>query len=433
MRRNIVFAQLVIFAVISALIISYTVFGVIGADPTADPIKVTMQLRTGGGVYDGAEVAYRGVDVGRVESVELGRDGVTVVLSINEGTRIPADLTAHIYDLSVAGEQYVDLVPRRADGPLLASGAVIPASRTTTPVTTATVLYDVELLVNSINPNDVRTVGRELAAAFAGTGPQLRQILDSGSSLIRQLAKSKEAMVRLVRNGNVVLDTVVRHARDFKTFADSLQALTATLKTSTPAIEKIIRQGPSTTRLVNQIITENGSAAAVLMGNLVTFGGIQVANIPGLRALLVAVPEFGRRLPKVVHNGAIQAGLLVNYNQRVCSYGVPLTSPLSGIRSKIYQAGCAQPGLLTRGAANAPPPVASPGSASSSSVGEQLRSPSARATRSGNAQVGTYDPQHGLIETSDGRTVRLGANGGQDQIFGDKAWQTLLLPAGAQE
>ncbi|MGI8677793.1 MAG: MCE family protein [Jatrophihabitans sp.] len=415
MRRNIVLAQLVIFGVISVLIIAYTLFGVIGINPTATPITVTMQLPTGGGIFEGSEVAYRGVGVGKVDTVDLKRAGVTVSLSIDEGTKIPLDSVAHVYDLSVVGEQYVDLVPRRTSGPSMKSGDVIPVERTTTPVSTPTVLLDVERLVNSIDPADIRTVSTELASAFAGSGAQLRQILDSGGILVQQLAHSKTAMVDLLHNGRIVLDTAAAHSQDFKTFADSLQALTATLKSSTPAIEKIIEQGPSTTRLVDEIISENGSATAVLMSNLVTFGGIQVANIPGLKALLVAVPEFGRLLPKVVRNGAIQAGALFNYSQRVCATGVPATSPLSGTRSKIYQARCGVAGLLPRGAANAPPPV----------------SPPARTTSSGATQVGTYDPSGGVVRTQNGSAVRLGSTGGQDQVFGTKAWQTLLLPVGA--
>ncbi|MDQ2797813.1 MAG: MCE family protein [Actinomycetota bacterium] len=415
MRRNIIFAQLMIFGVISVSIIAYTLFGVIGIDPTASPMTVTMRLKLGGGVFEGSEVAYRGVEVGKVDSVDLKRDGVTVTLSINEGTKIPVDSIAHVYDLSVVGEQYVDLVPRRTSGPVLRDGDVIPVERTTTPISTPTVLLDVERLVKSIDPADIRTVSTELAAAFAGSGPQLRQILDSGGTLVRQLTQSKTAMVDLLHNGRIVLDTAARRSQDFKTFADSLQTLTATLKSSTPTIEKLIEQGPSTTRLVDQIVRENGSAAAVLMGNLVTFGGIQVANIPGLKALLVAVPEFGRLLPKVVRNGAIQAGALFNYNQQVCATGVPQTSPLSSTRSPIYQAACGNHSLLPRGAANAPPPVSS----------------SARTTSSGATQVGTYDPAGGLIRTQNGATVRLGSTGGQDQIFGTEAWQTLLLPVGS--
>lgn len=432
MRRNIVFAQLIIFALISVLIVSYTIFGVIGADPTADPIGVTVKLKTGGGVFEGSEVAYRGVGVGRVDTVELRPDSVTVRLTLNEGTKVPDNSTAHVYNLSVAGEQYVDLVPpKNASTRLLQSGDVIPAERTTTPIAVANVLLDIQRLVTSIDPADVRIVSRELAAAFANSGPELRQLLSSSTSLVGQLSDSKEAMLRLVENGRVVLDTVASHSSDFATFANSLRALTATLKSSTPTIERLIEQGPSTTRLVDQVINDNASAATVLMANLATFGGIQVANVPGLRALLVAVPQFGRRLPGVIRDGSLQVALLLNYSDRVCSYGVPLKSPISRQKSKIYQAGCSSSSTIPRGATNAPPSLGS-GAGPRSERSTSLRPP-ARTTADRRTQVATYDPQQGLITTADGKTVRLGYSGGQEQLYGDKSWQTLLAPIGLSD
>lgn len=404
MNPRIVAAQLAIFFVISVSIISYTLFGLIGIDPTEDPTEVTVQLPVAGGSFEGSEVTFRGVGVGRVTRVELRRDGVTLHLSIDEDRRIPADSTANVRSLSVAGEQYVDLVPRTTGGRSLRSGDVIPVSRTTTPRPLSDVLLDVEQLVTSLNPGDIRTVTQEFALAFANSGPQLRQILDAGGSIVKQLSDSRAAVLRLARNGRVVLDTITRNAGDFRVFADSLNKLTASLKTSTPDIEQLVAQSPGTVRVLDQLVRDNASSAAILMGNLVTFGRIQVANIPGLKALLVAVPEFGQLLPKVVRDGRIQAGLLINYDQRVCATGVPLTSPLSGQRSPIYKATCPDPALLPRGAANAP-------------------------RSGGGAQVSTYDSS-GLVRTGDGRTVRLGADGGQGELFGSKSWQTLLLPGG---
>lgn len=405
MNPRVVTAQLIIFFLISVSIIGYTVFGLIGYDPTEDRVDVTVQLSRAGGSFEGSEVTYRGVGVGRVTTVDLSRTGVTLHLSLDEGADVPADSTANVRSLSVAGEQYVDLVPRSAGGRFLRSGDVIPASRTTVPLPLPDVLLNVEQLVTSLNPSDIRTVTSEFAQAFANSGPQLQQILAAGGSIVKQLSDSRDAVLRLARNGRVVLDTVARNAGNFRVFADSLNKLTSTLKTSTPAAEKLLAQSPGTVRVLDQLVRDNGSAAAVLMGNLVTFSGIQVANLPGLRALLVAVPEFGRLIPQVVRDGRIQAGLLINYSDRMCPSGVPLTSPLSGQRSAIRRAGCTDPTLIPRGAANAP--------------------------RSSGAQVTSLDASR-TVQTADGRTVRLGSDGGQDRLFGDKSWQTLLLPAGTR-
>lgn len=57
-------------------------------------------------------MTYRGVAVGRVESVGLNPNGVTAAMRLNSGTAIPSNVTATVKSVSAVGEQYIDLVPR---------------------------------------------------------------------------------------------------------------------------------------------------------------------------------------------------------------------------------------------------------------------------------------------------------------------------------
>ncbi|MCW2496885.1 MCE family protein [Jatrophihabitans sp.] len=412
MRRNVVLAQLVVFAVISALIVGYTVFGLLGVNLTSKPFNVTVQLRTGGGIFSGAEVAFRGVEVGRVTSTDLHTGGVTLTLSIHHGTKIPDDAIAHIYDLSAAGEQYVDLVPAKAtDTAYLHSGSVIGAERTTTPLQTATVLYDLEQFVDSIHPADIQVLAKEGAAAFSGTGPELHSLIQDSTQLVNQLSSSRSAAVDLLDHATTLVAGAAEHSAQFDSFATSLKELSHTLATVTPTAQKFIEEGEATTKLINALITANGSALGVLLGNAAGLSQIQVARVPGLKALLVAVPQFGKLAPTIVHDGALVGAANVNLNQQLCPTGLPLSNPLSGKRSPLIQASCNQP-ILPRGAANAP-----------GATGTTTQS-------AGSTQVGTYDTSTGLATASDGTVVRLGVNGGQQELFGDDAWQALLY-AGA--
>ena len=81
--------------------------------------EVSVELERSGGIFERAEVTYRGVTVGRVRAVDFRQDGVTAVLAIDEQWRIPDDLTVAVHNRSAVGEQYVDLVPSRDGGPFL--------------------------------------------------------------------------------------------------------------------------------------------------------------------------------------------------------------------------------------------------------------------------------------------------------------------------
>jgi phospholipid/cholesterol/gamma-HCH transport system substrate-binding protein len=331
------------------------------------------------------------VHVGRVASVHLHRDGVTLNLSIDHGSRIPSNSTAHVYDLSVVGEQYVDFVPTAATGPFLHNGSVVPVTQTSTPIKTATVLYDLEQLVSSIDAHQIATVSEELAKAFGNSGLQLRQIIVSGGQLVDELAQAQPQTLDLLGKSRPLLDTAAAHSADFDSFAASLLALSSTLKATTPADRALVEQGVGTTALIDQLVKQNAAAAGVLLSNLATFSSIQATNIPAFRALLVAVPQTGRLVPLVVRNGAIQAGALFNYTEPVCSYGTPLPSPLSTQKAALKAVGCTHvvPGELVRGATNA--------------------------------------PRTGTVVTQNGTVMQLGWDGGQSAALGSNSWMSLML------
>jgi len=409
MKRTTVLAQLVLFGIISVLIIAYTLFNLIGVHLTNKPFTVHMSLKTGGGIFSGAEVAYRGVQVGKVTDLKLGTKGVEITLAIDHGTKIPANSIANVYDLSAVGEQYVDLVPTgRPSSENLREGSRIDESQTTTPLQTATVLYDLEQFVDSINPGDIRVIGSEGAAAFAGVGPQLRGLISDTTEIADQLTASKNAAFDLLDNAEVLLKGAAAHSAQFDQFATSLKQFSQTLATSTPTLEKFFDQSEATTRLINSLITANGNAAAVLLANGASLSQIQVSYLPGLKALLVAVPRFGELSPLTVRDGALVGAGDINLTQPLCPTGLPLSNPLSGKRSSLIGANCGSG--LVRGAANAPR--------------GQIQ-PSATQTAS-SAQVGSYDAQSGLVTASDGTVVRLGVNGGQSEYLGDKSWEALL-------
>ncbi len=65
MRRRTVIVQLAVFGIISVLIVGFTLFSLLGISLTNKPFHVTVRLSRGGGIFSGAEVAYRGVAVGQ--------------------------------------------------------------------------------------------------------------------------------------------------------------------------------------------------------------------------------------------------------------------------------------------------------------------------------------------------------------------------------
>jgi ABC-type transporter Mla subunit MlaD len=105
--------QLGIFAVITAITLTVMAIFYLRLPATfgIGTYGVSADFVAGGGLYKNANVTYRGVAVGRVESVGLNPSGVTADMRLNSGTSIPSNVTATVKSVSAVGEQYIDLVP----------------------------------------------------------------------------------------------------------------------------------------------------------------------------------------------------------------------------------------------------------------------------------------------------------------------------------
>src|SRR5690606_10550141 len=120
---------------------------------------VIVELAASGGIFEGAEVTYRGVSIGRAGERELSEHGVSVRLEIERtARRVPADTLAVVETRSAIGEQYPDLQPRRTGGPYLADGAVVPREDTRTPVPTTELLTNLDRLVASVDKDELTIV-----------------------------------------------------------------------------------------------------------------------------------------------------------------------------------------------------------------------------------------------------------------------------------
>ena len=94
--------------------------------------QVTANFAATGGLYQNANVTYRGTTIGRVIAVELAHGGgVNATLRLDSDTMVPESVTATVKSASAIGEQYVELTPTGdAQTPPLHDGSRIARDRT---------------------------------------------------------------------------------------------------------------------------------------------------------------------------------------------------------------------------------------------------------------------------------------------------------------
>lgn len=357
------------------------------------PFTVQVQLAEAGGIYPRSEVNYRGKLVGRVTDVRLRPGGVTVDLSLEEGTKVPADTDAVVANLSAAGEQFMDLRPRRNDGPILRDGDVIPVERTAIPLSTAAVVRDVTKLLDQVNTDDLAVVVDELAKALEGNGGELARLIDSSTALVDSLQSSLPQTLRLLANARTNLDTANTLSGDFDTFTTQLRKLARELRKTDVPVRNLLDTGPGAVADIDSFVTAITSPVGMLLGNLVAPGDLITARLPALEALVIAFPQATGALKTTVRNGKLNIDLHLT-NNGTCSYGGPRRTPIDPTRVEpnLKRICTSQlPGVQARGAQNAPKPAPSgPGTAGYPSVA-----------------LG-YDAQTGLLVLPDGQRYTLG-------------------------
>jgi phospholipid/cholesterol/gamma-HCH transport system substrate-binding protein len=121
--------------------------------------QVTAYFSQAIGIYPGSDVRILGVQVGKVDSVTPSGSQVKVVMSIQHGITVPARADAVVVSPSVVADRYVQLTPAYTGGPVLTSGAVIPATRTATPLEVDQLYASLDKLATALGPNGANSHG----------------------------------------------------------------------------------------------------------------------------------------------------------------------------------------------------------------------------------------------------------------------------------
>jgi phospholipid/cholesterol/gamma-HCH transport system substrate-binding protein len=437
--RRSVWVKTGVFVVIAVLGVSYVLVRYIGV---ADSLlgrgyTAYVDLADSGGVFPSASVTYRGVEVGRVGSIQLHGDGIRVALDINSSHDIPADTRAVVGNGSPIGEQFIDLRPESNNGPYLHDGSVIPQSRTALPVSTQDLLVSLDRLVNSVPKDDLHTVVTELGETFANAGPDLRRLLDSSHALLASATDNLPQTIQLLNDGGVVLDTQRDLSSDIVSFSQNLARFTDALRSSDADLRKVLDGGVAASQQLVALDHSIDATLPIVLGNLTSLGQVVSVRIPALRQILIIYPyvvstsfglfpgnestRFGFPVPPTEDHQPCKKGYLNPDKRRLPS---ELKYPPMRWNSFCKESTHADVGV--RGSRMAPQP-------GGGRLGDDPDYYDGEAQAGGghHRQASTAPTALGTVTPSftapDGRDYVVASTGGQQRVLGDRSWMWLLF------
>lgn len=295
--------QLVIFTIASIVGVAVMAFGYLRAPVLLDigRITVTLELPSGGGLYEFANVTYRGVQIGTVTAVSLTPSGAQATLSLDTDPRIPTDLQAEVHSLSAVGEQYVDLVPRTSSAPYLENGSVIARRDSTVPQPVGPMLDNASALLDSIPRDRLTALLDESAKGLDDAGYDLGSLLDSAAVLSESSSETAEEIRSLIDDSAPLLHGADQSAAHTRTWARSSAGISDQLASDDPQLRTILRDGQGAIDEVSQLLADVKPTLPVLLANMTSLGKVAVTYNPSLEQLLVLVPSFFAGLGALSH------------------------------------------------------------------------------------------------------------------------------------
>ncbi|MGE2836891.1 MCE family protein [Mycobacterium sp. SMC-4] len=308
--------QLLIFAVVALTASSIMAFGYIKVPAMLGigRYTVTVQLPQAAGLYESANVMYRGTRIGRVAEVRLTDDGgVEAVLSMDSGTEVPSDLVAEVHSTSAIGEQYVALVPNGSDSVPLKDGDVIPVDRASTPPPINALLDAANRGIQAIPGDNVKTVVDESYTAVGRLGPELSRIVQGSTQLASDARANLDSLLTLIDHAKPLMDSQTQTADSINAWASHLADLTAQVRDVDPAVAGLLERGGDATEEGRQLFDRLKPTLPTLMANLVSVGEVAVVYQPAIEQVLVLEPQLV---------ASLQGALLANKNSKRKSPGL---------------------------------------------------------------------------------------------------------------
>lgn len=287
--------QLAIFAIVTMLCVgAIAVFYLhVPARLGIGAYNITAEFASGGGLYKNANVAYRGVTVGRVEAVTLTDDSVEAHMRLNTKYRIPENVTATVKSVSAVGEQYVDLVPPdKPSRSALHDGSRIDLSRTAVGQDIEGLLQQAEKLISSISNTRLQDLLRETFKAFNGSGPELARLIQSARLLVDEANANWPETQQLIDQAGPFLEAQVRSGDDIRSLSDGLARFTTELRQADPQLRAVLVTAPGAAGEASNTFSGIRPSFPVLAASLANLGRVGVIYNRSIEQALVIFPAL---------------------------------------------------------------------------------------------------------------------------------------------
>ncbi|GBE63780.1 Mce family protein Mce1B [Mycobacterium sp. MFM001] len=251
--------------IIGSVLLAFTallvvVFGQMRFDRT---YSYSAEFSNASGLRNGQFVRASGVEIGKVKKIKLVDNGhkVHVDFDVDRGVPLYQSTTAQIRYLNLIGDRYLELKRGEGEGSdrVLPPGGFIPLSRTQPALDLDALIGGFKPLFRALDPDKVNNIASSIITVFQGQGGTINDILDQTAQLTSHIAERDQAIGEVVKNLNIVLDTTVRHRKQFDETVDNFEKLISGLNNHGDALAANTAHISDAAGTVADLLAENRS------------------------------------------------------------------------------------------------------------------------------------------------------------------------------
>jgi len=264
--------------------------------PHEDTKTATAYFDRAVGVYKGSEVRVLGVKIGSVTKVTPEGNQVRVDMRYEARRKIPADAKAVVVSASIVSDRYIQFTPVYRGGPVLASNASIPMSRTATPVELDEAFGTTSNLAKALGPNGANKNGslnRLLqvgAKNLNGTGSDFRGTIRDMADAAAALSSDSGDTADSVRNLNKFTTALAKSNKQYVTFSRNMTAVAGELNGERGELRAVIRTLGPTLKNVSEFVKDNKKSISTSVTGLGKLSQVLARNKNGLEEFLDSAP-----------------------------------------------------------------------------------------------------------------------------------------------
>lgn len=286
-------------ALLIALIVALVgaVIVVIRTTQAAHHIHVVAYFNNTNGVFVGDDVRIRGVNVGKIETIEPQPARVKVTFWTDDKYSVPADAKAVILSPTLVTARAIQLTPPYRGGAVMQYNAVIPQDRTAVPVEWDDFRDQLQKLTQTLQPTEpggVSTLGgfvNTVADNLRGQGPGIRDAIIKLSQAVSIINDHSNDTFSSVRN----LATLVSALQDSTTLIrqlnTNLAAVTGLLVNEPSAIANAVNDLNEVVGQVTTFVADNRETLGVTSDKLASVSTALTESLDDIKQALHILPN----------------------------------------------------------------------------------------------------------------------------------------------